>query len=83
MFDNCPYCRGRGTVKSSGSVVEIQRRLTAIVRRLRNRLQSHEELTLRVMLHPETRATTNRRREEEVTEQDQRQASSESIPTFI
>lgn len=54
MFDNCPYCRGRGIVKSSRSVsVEIQRRLTAIVRRLRNRLQSHEELTLRVMLHPE------------------------------
>ena len=54
MFDNCPYCRGRGIVKSTRSVsVEIQRRLTAIVRRVRNRLHSHEELTLRIMLHPE------------------------------
>ena len=54
MFDNCPYCRGRGIVKSARTIsVEIQRRLTAIVRRYRNRLQSHEELTLRVMIHPE------------------------------
>lgn len=54
MFDNCPYCGGRGIVKATRTVsVEIQRRLTAIVRRLRNRLQSQEELTLRIMLHPE------------------------------
>ncbi len=53
MFDNCPNCRGRGIVKSARTVsVEIQRRLTAIVRRVRSRLQSSEELHLRVMLHP-------------------------------
>ena len=54
MFDSCPYCRGRGIVKSSRTVsVEIQRRITAIVRRVRNREHSSEELHLRVSLHPE------------------------------
>ena len=54
MFDSCPYCRGRGIVKSSRTVsVEIQRRITAIVRRVRNREHSQDELHLRVTLHPE------------------------------
>ena len=54
MFDSCPYCRGRGIVKSSRTVsVEIQRRITAIVRRVRNREHSADELHLRVTLHPE------------------------------
>ena len=54
MFDSCPYCRGRGIVKSSRTVsVEIQRRVTAIVRRMRNREHNANELHLRVTLHPE------------------------------
>ena len=54
MFDSCPYCRGRGIVKSSRTVsVEIQRRITAIVRRVRIRENSQDELHLRVSLHPE------------------------------
>ena len=69
MFDNCPYCRGRGIVKSTRAVsVEIQRRLTAIVRRVRNRLHSHEELTLRVMLHPENLERLRTEDEERLTE---------------
>jgi ribonuclease G len=54
MFDSCPYCRGRGIVKSSRTVsVEIQRRITSIVRRVRIRENSQDELHLRVTLHPE------------------------------
>ena len=53
MFDSCPYCRGRGIVKSSRTTsVEIQRKITSIVRRVRNR-ENGSELHLRVTLHPQ------------------------------
>ena len=53
MFEACPYCRGRGIVKSSRTVsVEIQRKVTSIVRRMRNH-EDNQELHLRVTLHPE------------------------------
>ncbi|HLS27592.1 MAG TPA: Rne/Rng family ribonuclease, partial [Opitutales bacterium] len=51
MYTGCPYCRGRGMVKSARSIsVEIQRRLTSVLRR-----RSHEEkgeLHLRILVHP-------------------------------
>lgn len=54
MFEPCPYCRGRGIVKSSRTVsVEIQRKITSIVRRVRSRDNDNQELHLRVTLHPE------------------------------
>jgi ribonuclease G len=54
MFEPCPYCRGRGIVKSSRTVsVEIQRKITSIVRRVRSRNNDNQELHLRVTLHPE------------------------------
>src|SRR5690625_2944869 len=37
MYTGCPYCRGRGMVKSARSIsVEIQRRLTSVLRRRRS-----------------------------------------------
>ncbi len=50
----CPYCQGRGRVKSPRSMsVEIQRRLISNIRRLRLKAgMEHKELQLRVLLHP-------------------------------
>jgi ribonuclease G len=54
IYTGCPYCHGRGIVKSPRSMsVEIQRRLLSHVRRLRNRPENQgKELRLRVLLHP-------------------------------
>lgn len=51
MYTGCPYCRGRGMVKSARSMsVEIQRRLTSVLRR---RSQAEKgELNLRILVHP-------------------------------
>lgn len=50
MYVDCPYCRGRGNVKSAlGVSVEIQRQLTAIMRADERRDQSR---TLQVEVHP-------------------------------
>jgi ribonuclease G len=49
MFDSCPYCAGRGRVKSSLTMsVEIQRRLEETL----IRHQHEKDLALRVQLHP-------------------------------
>ncbi|MFA4945185.1 MAG: Rne/Rng family ribonuclease [Lentisphaeria bacterium] len=47
VYEDCPYCSGRGLVKSPQSVsVEIQRRLQEILRRYRGNMQ------VRVTVHP-------------------------------
>ncbi len=52
LFTDCPYCRGRGIVKSATPIsVELQRRLSSIVRRLTGR-GGQDELALRVLVHP-------------------------------
>jgi ribonuclease G len=52
LFTDCPYCRGRGIVKSATTIsVELQRRLSSIVRRLTGR-GAQDELALRVLVHP-------------------------------
>jgi len=48
-FDNCPYCHGRGAIKSAESMsIELQRQLHAVLRK-------HQEDThdYRVIVHPE------------------------------
>jgi len=51
MYTGCPYCRGRGMVKSARSMsVEIQRRLTSVLRRIQKKDQT--DLTLRILVHP-------------------------------
>ncbi|MET0261712.1 MAG: Rne/Rng family ribonuclease [Rariglobus sp.] len=52
LYTDCPYCRGRGIVKSATTMsVELQRRLSSLVRRLTGR-NDGKEYSLRVMVHP-------------------------------
>ena len=49
-YMNCPYCEGRGKVKSALSMsVEVQRHIGEVVRRYR---RGREELPLKVAVHP-------------------------------
>ncbi|MBL4575491.1 MAG: ribonuclease E/G, partial [Opitutaceae bacterium] len=52
VYTDCPYCRGRGIVKSAASVsVELQRELSSIVRRIRSQGQEGN-LSLRILVNP-------------------------------
>lgn len=52
LYTNCPYCHGRGIVKSATTMsVELQRKLSSIVRRLHAR-KDGKEYALRVLVHP-------------------------------
>ena len=52
LYTDCPYCRGRGIVKSATTMsVELQRKLSSVVRRLQNR-KDGKEYSLRVLVHP-------------------------------
>ncbi|MCX7591606.1 MAG: ribonuclease E/G, partial [Kiritimatiellae bacterium] len=50
MYMPCPYCGGRGDVKSPlGMSVEIQRQIAAVLRRRR---KTEKALDLHVIVHP-------------------------------
>ncbi len=52
LYTDCPYCRGRGIVKSATTMsVELQRKLSHVVRRLQAR-NDGKEYSLRVLVHP-------------------------------
>jgi ribonuclease G len=52
LYVDCPYCRGRGIVKSATTMsVELQRKLSSVVRRLQLR-NDGKEYSLRVLVHP-------------------------------
>ncbi|MEO7597444.1 MAG: Rne/Rng family ribonuclease [Opitutus sp.] len=52
LYTDCPYCRGRGIVNSATTMsVELQRKLSSVVRRLQLR-KDGREYSLRVMVHP-------------------------------
>jgi ribonuclease G len=52
LYSACPYCRGRGIVKSATSVsVELQRKLASEVRRIRA-WDPEKELSLRILVNP-------------------------------
>jgi len=52
LYTDCPYCRGRGIVKSATTMsVELQRKLSSVVRRLQMR-NDGKEYSLRVLVHP-------------------------------
>lgn len=52
LYTGCPYCHGRGTVKSATTMsVELQRRLSSVCRRLQSR-KDGREYSLRVHVHP-------------------------------
>ena len=47
LYTDCPYCRGKGIVKSATTIsVELQRKLSGIVRRARNRATTQTNLRL-------------------------------------
>ncbi|MCZ6672391.1 MAG: Rne/Rng family ribonuclease [Verrucomicrobia bacterium] len=56
LYTGCPYCNGRGIVKSPRTIsVEIQRQITSVLRRLKPKASENDEdssLTIRVMLNP-------------------------------
>ncbi|OUW17001.1 MAG: ribonuclease E/G [Opitutales bacterium TMED158] len=64
LYTDCPYCRGKGIVKSATTVsVELQRKLSGIVRRARNRMPDlGKPIKLRVLVNP---AIIDRLREED------------------
>lgn len=50
VYDDCPYCRGRGKVKSALTMsVEIQRKLSEI---LKKRQRDENDFQLRILVHP-------------------------------
>lgn len=50
VYDDCPYCKGRGRVKSALSMsVEIQRKLGEI---LKKRARDESDFQLRIVVHP-------------------------------
>jgi ribonuclease G len=50
VYDDCPYCKGRGKVKSSLTMsVEIQRKLQEI---LKKRTRDENDFQLRIVVHP-------------------------------
>lgn len=53
IYTDCPYCNGRGSVKSSRTMsVEIQRRIISVIRHIRARDGIDNEINLRVLLNP-------------------------------
>ena len=54
IYEPCPYCSGRGIVKSPRAVsIEIQRKITSVVRRFREE-NLEKEINLKIFLHPST-----------------------------
>jgi ribonuclease G len=50
VYDDCPYCKGRGKVKSALTMsVEIQRKLGEILKR---RARDESDFQLRIIVHP-------------------------------
>jgi ribonuclease G len=55
LYTECPYCTGRGIVKSARTMsAEIQRRLISVIRHARHsgKLNPSERLELLILLHP-------------------------------
>jgi ribonuclease G len=54
IYEPCPYCSGRGIVKSPRAVsIEIQRKITSVARRLKEE-NANSEVKIKIFLHPST-----------------------------
>lgn len=80
IYDSCPYCKGRGLVKSSVSMsVEIQRRLNEILARRKNTLR------LIITVHPsvmERLRSEDRKLMDSLAEEFQRQITFRADPAL-
>ena len=53
VYEDCPYCKGRGMVKSALSMsVEIQRKISEVLRRLKGQ-GNQDQPHIRIYVHPE------------------------------
>ena len=53
VYEDCPYCKGKGMVKSALSMsVEIQRKISEVLRRLKEQGQQ-DQPHIRIYVHPE------------------------------
>jgi ribonuclease G len=53
VYEDCPYCKGRGMVKSALSMsVEIQRKISEVLRRLKEQGKT-DQPQIRIYVHPE------------------------------
>ena len=54
IYEPCPYCNGRGIVKSPRAVsIEIQRKITSVARKLKEE-NANSEVSIKIFLHPST-----------------------------
>ena len=70
VYDDCPYCKGRGKVKSAVTMsVEIQRKLSEI---LKKRQRDESDFQLRVVVHPTVLERMRNEDEHIITEMEKR-----------
>jgi ribonuclease G len=83
VYDDCPYCKGRGKVKSSVTMsVEIQRKLNEI---LKKRPRDDSDFQLRIAVHPTVLERLRTEDEKLIIEMEKRyfgKLSFRSEPTF-
>jgi ribonuclease G len=70
VYDDCPYCKGRGKVKSAITMsVEIQRKLAEI---LKKRPRDESDFQLKILVHPSVRARLRTEDEKLITDMEKR-----------
>ena len=70
VYDDCPYCKGKGKVKSAETMsVEIQRKLNEI---LKKRPRDESDFQLRIVVHPTVMQRLNSEDRALITEMEKR-----------
>jgi len=70
VYDDCPYCKGRGKVKSAITMsVEIQRKLAEI---LKKRTRDESDFQLKIVVHPSVLERLRTEDEKLITEMEKR-----------
>ncbi len=70
VYDDCPYCKGRGKVKSAITMsVEIQRKLAEI---LKKRTRDESDFQLKIVVHPSVLERLRNEDEKLITEMEKR-----------
>jgi ribonuclease G len=70
VYDDCPYCKGRGKVKSAITMsVEIQRKLAEI---LKKRTRDESDFQLQIMVHPTVRERLKNEDQQLITDLEKR-----------